>query len=168
VRARTRHLARKVARENSSNESVPSWFASNWSNIRRAWLSCAAFASLGADVFPDVSLDAPPMPAEGAGIADDGGVAGAGGGVAVGVVDCASVEADGIDEAEVSAVVAHAAPAMPMIETPIAVTSFLCTQFIGTPFRDDARHERRGDPLGHARNLPGGNTMICMDRRPRR
>ena len=174
MRARVRHFARKVARENSSNDSVPSWFASSWSKILRAWLSSAPLAPLADCVVPRVSLDVPFVPLEGVGddeagvddglgvedgLAVDEGVVVAvdvlddGVDVAVAeledVVDCgvasASVELRGIAfEAVVSAVVADAAPARVMIEAATAIPSFVCMEFIGTPFNDDVRsHERR-------------------------
>jgi len=143
------HFARKVARENSSNVSMPSWFVSSWSKILCASASCDV------DVLPLVAV---PLPDESFAIAPvalvgalDGGVVGVDGAAVEGIpVDGAAVEGipvdvlddgpavfvapvdDGVDCASVvpafdadvaSEVVAQAVPAIVMMPAAQAVTS---------------------------------------------
>jgi len=140
------HFARKVARENSSNDRVPSWFASSWSKILRASTSCDVVPLPDAAVFPDASLDVPPdadedgdapAGADGDALVVDGAVDGAGVAAVVADVsgdrvDCASFVADALDDvaAAGSDVVAHAAPASAMKAAAHAVASFPDEEFI--------------------------------------
>ena len=139
------HFARKVARENSSNDSVPSWFASSWSKILRASISCDGAALVDGAGFVDVSLCAPFVVGDEGGDVDDvggmavdGDMAGDGVDVAADVlaagVDCASMAADALDDvgAAWSDVVAHAAPAIVMIAAAPAVATFISKEFIAT------------------------------------
>ncbi|HXU66460.1 MAG TPA: hypothetical protein VN707_03795 [Casimicrobiaceae bacterium] len=135
------HFARKVARENSSNVSMPSWFVSSWSKILRASASCDAFAPLVAVALLEVPFGIAP-------VAVDEGAAGVAGAVVAGVdvldddppvsvapvdegVDCASLVPAFDDADVVSEVVAQAVPAMVMMAAAHAVTSCRCKAFMG-------------------------------------
>ncbi|HEX6795991.1 MAG TPA: hypothetical protein VF304_19290 [Casimicrobiaceae bacterium] len=151
------HFARKVARENSSNVSMPSWFVSSWSKILRASASCDALAPLVAVALPDVPFDVAPVAVdvefEGAAVGVDGVAAE---GIPVDVlgddpavvvapvddgVDCASI-VPLLDDADVaSEVVAQAVPAIVMMAAAQAVKSCRCKVFMGWFLSDGRRQE---------------------------
>jgi hypothetical protein len=152
MRIRANHFGRMVARENSSNVSVPSWFVSSSSKI--------FFAS----AFSDVPVPVVEAAVPGAVAAGDEGVAGAVGGIAVGapevVVDGVAVAGGDVASASVILsviadvaatlfeVVAQAAPVAAMAQTPSAVTKFRRRAFMWISFRS-----RRCDmrpPLMHS------------------
>jgi hypothetical protein len=144
---RTNHFGRMVARENSSNVSVPSWFVSSSSKIFFA----SAFSDVPAPVVEAAVPGAVFVPeAPGAVAAGDEGVEGAVGGIAVGapevVVDGVAVAGGDVASASVSLsvivdvaatlfeVVAQAAPVAATAQTPSAVTKFRRRAFMWIPF----------------------------------
>jgi hypothetical protein len=148
MRIRANHFGRMVARENSSNVSVPSWFVSSSSKIFFA----SAFSDVPAPVVEAAVPGAVFVPeAPGAVAAGDEGVAGAVGGIAVGapevVVDGVAVAGGDVASASVILsviadvaatlfeVVAQAAPVAAMAQTPSAVTKFRRRAFMWISFR---------------------------------
>jgi hypothetical protein len=151
----------KVARENSSNESEPSWFRSSWSKILRAW-EPSALAPFAVVCGPDVALDgivevevgvvvdvSDDMPVDGVwgDVATPARAAlvlpGVPGVAATPAVPCGStgckvrvpaVACDADVSAVASDVVAHAAPAMPKTEIATAATNCLVGAFIRGSF----------------------------------
>jgi hypothetical protein len=147
MRIWTNHFGRMVARENSSNVSVPSWFVSSSSKIFFA----SAFSDVPVPVVEAAVPGAVFVPeALGSVAAGDDGVAGAVGGIAVGApegaVDGAAVAGGDVASASVilsvivdvaatlSEVVAQAAPVAAMAQTPSAVTKFRNRVVISIPF----------------------------------
>jgi hypothetical protein len=153
------HFARKVARENSSNVSMPSWFVSSWSKILCASASCDALAPLVAVGLPAVPFDVAPVAVD-VGFGDAAVVDGAAvEGIPVDVldddpavavasvddgVDCASI-GPAFDDADVaSEVVAQAVPAIVTMAAAQTVTSCRCKVFMSGSFRmDDGKRRRR-------------------------
>jgi hypothetical protein len=135
------HFARKVARENSSKVSVPSWFVSSWSKILRASTSCDVVEPVDGVVPEDVSLEVDPVAdVEAGGGVDVDGVAGdcdvAVDGVEADVsdgVDWASVVPAALDGAGAAGSdgVAHATPVI-MIATAPAEATVLSKECIAT------------------------------------
>jgi hypothetical protein len=130
-----------VARENSSNDSDPSWLASSWSKIFRACVSSAVPAAAGAPV--DVASFDAPLVGDGVVAVDAGGVVAVAGDMAfvvAGAVLAADddVVLDGIAGVSavatvVSDVVAHAAPATPITDAASAITTVVWAEFIMVP-----------------------------------
>jgi hypothetical protein len=132
-----------VARENSSNDSDPSWLASSWSKIFRACVSSAVPAAAGAPV--DVASFDAPLVGDGVVAVDAGGVVAVAGDMAfvvAGAVVAAAIDddvvLDGIARvsavaAVVSDVVARAAPATPITDAASAITTVLWAEFIMVP-----------------------------------